>query len=327
MIRAGIIGGAGYTAGELIRLIINHEHTQLDFVYSTSNAGNDIQKVHRDLLGDIDMKFSKAINPNVDVIFLCLGHGNSSAFLKENEFSATTKIIDLSNDFRLTKDSVFHGKEFIYGLPELNKKEIIKAQYIANPGCFATAIQLALLPLAKASLLKDDVHVNAVTGATGAGVSLSGTTHFSWRDNNFSHYKAFDHQHLGEINENIMGLQADFDGEVIFVPNRGNFSRGIFATAYTKYDGSFEDAKNLYASFYNEAAFTFYPNPVKNTLTLNAQNIIEQVAMYNMLGQEVLRATPNTVDSDLDMSNLQTGTYFVKVTIGNVTKTIRVIKQ
>jgi len=256
MIRAGIIGGAGYTAGELIRLIINHAHVKLDFVYSTSNAGNDIHKVHRDLLGDIDMKFSNSINPNIDVLFLCLGHGNSSAFLKENEFSATTKIIDLSNDFRLTKDSVFHGKEFIYGLPELSKEEIIKAQYIANPGCFATAIQLALLPLAKACLLKDDVHVNAVTGATGAGVSLSGTTHFSWRDNNFSHYKAFDHQHLGEINENIKRLQADFNGEVIFVPNRGNFSRGIFATAYTKYDGSLEDAKDLYTSFYNEAVFT-----------------------------------------------------------------------
>ncbi len=256
MIRAGIIGGAGYTAGELIRLIINHAHVRLDFVYSTSNAGNDIHKVHRDLLGDIEMKFSKAINPNVDVLFLCLGHGNSSAFLRENEFPATTKIIDLSNDFRLTKDSVFHGKEFIYGLPELSKEEIIKAQYIANPGCFATAIQLALLPLAKASLLKDDVHVNAVTGATGAGVSLSGTSHFSWRDNNFSHYKAFDHQHLGEINDSIKRLQADFDGEVIFVPNRGNFSRGIFATAYTKYDGSLEDAKDLYTSFYNEAVFT-----------------------------------------------------------------------
>jgi len=256
MIRAGIIGGAGYTAGELIRLIINHAHTKLDFVYSTSNAGNDIHKVHKDLLGDIDMKFSNAINPNVDVLFLCLGHGNSSAFLKENEFSSTTKIIDLSNDFRLTEDRVFYGKEFIYGLPEINKEEIINAQYIANPGCFATAIQLALLPLAKASLLKDDVHVNAVTGATGAGVSLSGTTHFSWRDNNFSHYKAFDHQHLGEINESIKNLQADFEGEVIFVPNRGNFSRGIFATAYTKYDGSFEDAKDLYSSFYNEAVFT-----------------------------------------------------------------------
>jgi N-acetyl-gamma-glutamyl-phosphate reductase len=256
MIKAGIIGGAGYTAGELIRLIINHPETVLDFVYSTSNAGNELQSVHRDLLGDIDLKFTKAINPDVDVLFLCLGHGNSSAFLKENEFSSHTRIIDLSNDFRLSADSVFLGKKFIYGLPELNKEDIIKARYIANPGCFATAIQLALLPLAKASLLQDDVHVNAVTGATGAGVSLSNTTHFTWRDNNYSYYKAFEHQHLGEINQHIKLLQADFDKEVIFIPNRGNFSRGIFATAYTRFDGSIDEAKALYKNFYREAVFT-----------------------------------------------------------------------
>jgi N-acetyl-gamma-glutamyl-phosphate reductase len=256
MIKAGIIGGAGYTAGELIRLIINHSETVLDFVYSTSNAGNEIQSVHRDLLGDIDLKFSNTINPDVDVLFLCLGHGNSSAFLKENEFSSNTRIIDLSNDFRLSADSVFLGKKFIYGLPELNKEDIINARYIANPGCFATAIQLALLPLANASLLKDDVHVNAVTGATGAGVSLSNTTHFTWRDNNYSYYKAFVHQHLGEINQNINLLQADFDKEVIFIPNRGNFSRGIFATAYTRFEGSVEEAIALYKNFYDEAVFT-----------------------------------------------------------------------
>ena len=256
MIKAGIIGGAGYTAGELIRLIIHHSEAELDFVYSTSNAGNDLQQVHRDLLGDTDLKFSDTINPDVDVLFLCLGHGNSSAFLKENEFSSSTRIIDLSNDFRLSADSVFLGKKFIYGLPELNKEDIINAQYIANPGCFATAIQLALLPMANASLLNDDVHVNAVTGATGAGVSLSGTTHFAWRDNNYSYYKAFDHQHLGEINQNINLLQADFDKEVIFIPNRGNFSRGIFATAYTRFEGSLEEAKALYENFYREAVFT-----------------------------------------------------------------------
>jgi N-acetyl-gamma-glutamyl-phosphate reductase len=256
MIKAGIIGGAGYTAGELIRLIINHPETALDFVYSTSNAGNELQSVHRDLLGDIDLKFSNTINPDVDVLFLCLGHGNSSAFLKENEFSSNTRIIDLSNDFRLSADSVFLGKKFVYGLPELNKEDIIKARYVANPGCFATAIQLALLPLAKASLLKDDVHVNAVTGATGAGVSLSNTTHFTWRDNNYSYYKAFDHQHLGEINQNIYLLQADFDKEVIFIPNRGNFSRGIFATVYTRFEGSIDEAKTLYKNFYREAVFT-----------------------------------------------------------------------
>jgi len=228
----------------------------LDFVYSTSNAGNEIQEVHRDLLGDTDMKFDSEVNPDIDVLFLCLGHGNSSAFLKENEFSDQTKIIDLSNDFRLTKDSFFMNKKFVYGLTEVFKEEIRKAQYIANPGCFATAIQLGLLPLADASLLKDDIHVNAVTGATGAGVSLSKTTHFAWRDNNFSHYKAFNHQHLGEINQNIEILQSGFDHEVNFVPNRGNFSRGIFATAYTKYDGSLEEAKSLYKDYYKEAMFT-----------------------------------------------------------------------
>ena len=250
MIKAGIIGGAGYTAGELIRLILNHSKVTLDFIYSTSNAGNEIQQVHRDLLGDTDMKFGSEVKPDIDVLFLCLGHGNSSAFLKENEFSDKTKIIDLSNDFRLTKDSFFMNKKFVYGLTEVFKEEISKAQYIANPGCFATAIQLGLLPLADASLLTDDIHVNAVTGATGAGVSLSKTTHFTWRDNNFSHYKAFNHQHLGEINQNIEILQPGFNHEVNFVPNRGNFSRGIFATAYTKFNGSIEEAKSLYKDFY-----------------------------------------------------------------------------
>ena len=256
MIKAGIIGGAGYTAGELIRLILNHSKLILDFVYSTSNAGNKIQDVHSDLIGDTDMKFVSEINPDVDILFLCLGHGNSSAFLKENEFSTNTKIIDLSNDFRLIKDSLFMNKSFVYGLPEVFKKEISEAQFIANPGCFATAIQLGLLPLAKSNLLRDDIHVNAVTGATGAGVSLSKTTHFTWRDNNFSHYKAFDHQHLGEINQNIEILQPSFDQEVNFVPNRGNFSRGIFATSYTKYDAGIDEAIKLYRDFYNDAIFT-----------------------------------------------------------------------
>lgn len=256
MIKAGIIGGAGYTAGELIRLIVNHDSVALDFVYSTSNAGNDIQEVHRDLFGDTDLKFTNVINPEVDVLFLCLGHGNSSAFLKENDFSDNTKIIDLSNDFRLKEDRIFLGKEFVYGLPEINREEIVKAKYIANPGCFATAIQLALLPLAKASLIKEDIHVNAVTGSTGAGVSLSATTHFSWRDNNYSHYKAFDHQHLGEINQQLNKLQTDFNKEVIFIPNRGNFSRGIFATAYTQFEGSLKEAIGLYKDFYKEAVYT-----------------------------------------------------------------------
>lgn len=256
-IKAGIIGGAGYTAGELIRLLIHHAHVEIDFIFSNSNAGNKISKVHQDLLGTTELVFSDTINPDIDVLFLCLGHGNSKAFLEKNTFSKTTKIIDLSNDFRLEADANFNGKAFIYGLPELNKGDIKKADFIANPGCFATAIQLALLPLAKAGVITNDIHINAVTGATGAGTSLSATTHFTWRANNFSHYKAFTHQHLGEINQTVNILQSDFNSEINFMPNRGDFSRGIFATLYTKFNGTLEDAKTLYSEFYKDAAYTF----------------------------------------------------------------------
>ena len=257
MLEVGIIGGAGYTAGELIRLLLNHPKTTINFVYSTSNAGNKIHKVHQDLIGNTEISFTNTINSEVDVLFLCLGHGNSTAFLKNNHFSASTKIIDLSNDFRLHKDHNFNGKEFVYGLPELQKDKIKNAKYIANPGCFATALQLAILPLAANSLLNDDLHINAVTGATGAGTSLSSTTHFTWRDNNFSHYKAFNHQHLGEIHQTVNQLQSNFNTEINFMPNRGNFSRGIFATTYTKFDDSIENAKKIYREYYNDAAFTF----------------------------------------------------------------------
>ena len=255
-LEVGIIGGAGYTAGELIRLLLNHPNTNINFVYSTSNAGNKLHKVHQDLIGSTEISFSSDINSDVDVLFLCLGHGNSTAFLEQNSFSDITKIIDLSNDFRLLSDKNFDGKEFIYGLPELQKETIKSAKYIANPGCFATALQLAILPLAANGLLKNDIHINAVTGATGAGTSLSKTTHFTWRDNNFSHYKAFSHQHLGEINQTVHQLQTNFTSEINFMPNRGNFSRGIFATTYTKFEGSFEDAQKIYKEYYKEAAFT-----------------------------------------------------------------------
>ena len=253
----GIIGGAGYTAGELIRLLLNHPETSINFVYSTSNAGNKLYQVHQDLIGTTEMRFTRKINGEVDVLFLCLGHGNSKAFLENYTFSANTKIIDLSNDFRLLADKNFEGKEFVYGLPELQKESIKEAKYIANPGCFATALQLAILPLAANGLLNNDVHINAVTGATGAGTSLSATTHFTYRDNNFSHYKAFNHQHLGEINQTVQLLQADFMSEINFMPNRGNFSRGIFATSYTKFEGSIEEAKKMYQAYYKAAAFTF----------------------------------------------------------------------
>lgn len=257
MLEIGIIGGAGYTAGELIRLLLNHPKTNINFVFSTSNAGNKLYKVHQDLIGSTEISFTSEINSNIDVLFLCLGHGNSTSFLKKHQFSSTTKIIDLSNDFRLTKDENLEEKSFVYGLPELQKEAIKKADYIANPGCFATALQLAILPLAANNLLQDDVHIHAVTGATGAGTSLSKTTHFTWRDNNFSHYKAFNHQHLGEIHQTVKQLQTNFNSDINFVPNRGNFSRGIFATTYTKFNGTIQEAKKIYKEYYKDVAFTF----------------------------------------------------------------------
>jgi N-acetyl-gamma-glutamyl-phosphate reductase len=239
MIKAGIIGGSGYTGGELIRILLNHPKAVIDFIYSTTRAGKNVSSAHPDLLGVTGIRFTGEVNLNVDIVFLCLGHGNSTAFLNEHQFSASTKIIDLSNDFRLTADSIFNGDNFVYGLPELNKEAIKKAKYIANPGCFATAIQLALLPMAKAGALENSVHINAVTGSTGAGVGLSSTSHFSWRTNNISWYKPFTHQHLGEINESLHSLQSNA-GDLFFLPSRGNFTRGIFATAYTNYGGSIE---------------------------------------------------------------------------------------
>ncbi len=270
MISIGIIGGSGYTAGELIRILMFHPNAKLDFVYSTTNAGKPLSIAHHDLLGDIEMNFTDTINPNVDVVFLCLGHGKSISFLESNQFSDATKIIDLGNDFRLVKDKDFNGKSFVDGLPELNKADIKNAQYIANPGCFATAIQLALLPLAADGLLSEDVHINATTGSTGAGVGLAATSHFSWRNNNFSHYKVFEHQHLGEINQSIKQLQADYTDELIFVPNRGDFPRGIFATLYTKSEESLEDLVAKYEAFYADQPFV-----TVTTTNINMKQVVQ----------------------------------------------------
>lgn len=255
MIKVGIIGGSGYTGGELIRLLLHHPKVSIQFIYSTTRAGSKVSDTHMDLLGQTDLRFSETIDPSVDLVFLCLGHGNSTKFLTENTFSKNTRIIDLSNDFRLKTENSFKDKTFVYGLPELNKAAISKAQYIANPGCFATAIQLALLPLAKSKLLTQDIHVNATTGSTGAGVGLSPTTHYSWRDNNMSHYKAFTHQHLDEINESLEQLQEE-KGALWFIPNRGNFTRGIWATAYTPFEGDISLANSIYKDFYSDAKFT-----------------------------------------------------------------------
>ncbi|HJS01223.1 MAG TPA: N-acetyl-gamma-glutamyl-phosphate reductase [Flavobacterium sp.] len=270
MITIGIIGGSGYTAGELIRLLMFHPNAKLDFVYSTTNAGKPLSIAHQDLMGDIEMNFTDVINPDVDVLFLCLGHGKSISFLESNKFSDTTKIIDLGNDFRLTKDKEFDGKSFVYGLPELNKADIKSANYIANPGCFATAIQLALLPLAADGLLSDDVHINATTGSTGAGVGLSSTSHFSWRNNNFSHYKAFEHQHLGEINQSLKQLQNSFDKELLFIPNRGDFPRGIFATLYTASNESLENLVAKYEAFYADQPFV-----TVTTTNINLKQVVQ----------------------------------------------------
>jgi N-acetyl-gamma-glutamyl-phosphate reductase len=270
MIKVGIIGGSGYTAGELIRILMFHPNATLDFVYSTTNAGKPLSIAHHDLMGDIEMNFTNQVNPNVNAVFLCLGHGKSKAFLEQNQFSKDTKIIDLGNDFRLTKDAEFDGKQFVYGLPELNKAAIKSANYIANPGCFATAIQLALLPLAKNGLLSEDVHINATTGSTGAGVSPSETTHFSWRNNNMSHYKAFEHQHLGEINQSIQQLQVGYPNELLFVPNRGDFARGIFATLYTNIEESLEDIVAKYEAYYADQPFV-----TVTTTNINMKQVVQ----------------------------------------------------
>lgn len=255
MINIGIIGGSGYTAGELLRLLQYHPQAKIDFVYSTTNAGKAISSVHQDLLGETILPFTDKINTDVDVIFLCLGHGKSKAFLTENQFSSNTKIIDVGNDFRLTKDAGFHDSNFVYGLPELNKEEIQNAQFIANPGCFATAIQLALLPLAENDLLKHSIHINATTGSTGAGIQPNETSHHSWRNNNMSHYKAFEHQHLGEIIQSLKQKQNGFAQEVLFIPNRGDFTRGIFATLYMKTETSLETVIEQFEDYYKNEPF------------------------------------------------------------------------
>ena len=255
-IKIGVVGGAGYTGGELLRLLVNHPNAIIDFIYSTTRAGKPVSETHPDLLGVLDQSFSSELNPEVDVLFLCMGHGNSATFLHKNVINDNTKIIDLSNDFRLTADRHFLGRSYVYGLPEVNHKQILSAQSIANPGCFATAIQLALLPLAASSKLENEVHVNAITGSTGAGAVPSATGHFSWRNNNISYYKPFVHQHLGEIGETLAQAQGT-TAKLHFLPIRGNFTRGIFATAYTAFNGTIDDAYELYEDYYKNSKFTF----------------------------------------------------------------------
>lgn len=256
-ITIGIIGGAGYTGGETIRLLLNHPGVILKFVHSRSNAGNVLSAVHTDLTGDTELKFTDTLQHDVDVIFLCLGHGESKKFLQENAIHDSVKVIDLSHDFRLG-DSV-HNRKFVYGLPELNKSSIKRATNIANPGCFATAIELGLLPLAKLGLLKD-VYTTGITGSTGGGQKLQDTTHFTWRANNVSAYKTLTHQHLKEITQSVKHLQHDFSGSISFVPWRGDFTRGIFVSSVMASDKSLDELNTIYKDFYTDHPFTLVSN-------------------------------------------------------------------
>jgi N-acetyl-gamma-glutamyl-phosphate reductase len=259
-IKVGIIGGAGYTGGELIRILLNHPSAEIDFVQSKSNAGNFLHHVHSDLLGETEIKFvnSPATGGGwgeADVLFLCAGHGAARKFLQENEISATTKVIDLSHDFRLAQSSKIGDRSFVYGLPELNRDKIKSAENIANPGCFATAIQLGLLPMAKAGLLKE-VYTTGITGSTGAGQGLSETSHFSWRANNIQPYKTLTHQHLGEVGESLEELQDNSGISINFVPWRGDFTRGIFITSQKHCSESTAELNKLYKDFYKGHPFT-----------------------------------------------------------------------
>jgi len=252
-IKAGIVGGAGYTGGEMLRLLINHPDVEIAFVHSNSNGGNLISDVHTDLIGDTQLRFTGELSSEIDVLFLCVGHGDAKKFLDANPVAEGIKVIDLSQDFRLAQAA---GTEWVYGLPELNRERIKDASYIANPGCFATCIQLGLLPLAAKGLLKDEVHINATTGSTGAGQSLAATSHFTWRNNNLSVYKAFEHQHLNEIGESLQQLDPQFDAVMNFIPQRGDFTRGILAAMYVETEMTEEEAQLLYEDFYAEHPFT-----------------------------------------------------------------------
>jgi N-acetyl-gamma-glutamyl-phosphate reductase len=252
-IKAGIIGGAGYTGGETTRLLLNHPNVELVFAQSRSQAGKPLNSVHHDLVGDTDLKFSEGFNQMVDVLFLCLSHGESKKLLTENIFPSTTRIIDLGNDFRLGEKA--GNREFVYGLPEFQREKVKSAKNIANPGCFATTIQLGLLPLAKAGLLKE-VHTTGITGSTGAGQKLQDATHFTWRANNISAYKTLTHQHLGEINQTLKSLQSNFVEAINFVPWRGDFTRGIFVTSVLDCNLTLVNVNKLYKDYYASHPFT-----------------------------------------------------------------------
>ena len=252
MVRVGILGAAGYTGGELIRLLINHPQAEIVFANSESNAGNLICDVHEGLMGETDMRFTAEMPFNeVDVVFFCFGHGKSRAFLQEHTIPSHVRIIDLAQDFRIAGEH-----DYVYGLPETHRQEISTCMHLANPGCFATCIQLGLLPALKAGIISGDIHTNGITGSTGAGQKPGATTHFSWRNDNISIYKTFTHQHLHEIYQTIHELQPQYDGQMFFIPQRGCFTRGIFVTSYARCNTPIEEVKAIYEDYYRDAAFT-----------------------------------------------------------------------
>ena len=267
-IKVGILGAAGYTGGELIRLLLNHPAAEIVFANSESNAGNLVSSVHEGLLGDTDLRFTDQMPfEQTDVVFFCFGHGKSEQFLKEHTIPEHVRIVDLAQDFRIKG-----AHDYVYGLPEINREEIVKAQHVANPGCFATAIQVALLPAAYLNILKEDVSVNAITGSTGAGQKPGATTHFSWRADNLSIYKPFQHQHIAEICQSLRQVQGYLDASIDFIPYRGPFARGIFCTAVVRTPAPIEDVVEAYKEFYADAAFTHYsdqPLDLKQVVNTN----------------------------------------------------------
>ena len=278
MIKVGILGAAGYTGGELIRLLLNHPEAEIVFANSESNAGNPVTDVHEGLYGETDLKFTDQMPfEDVDVVFFCFGHGKSEQFLKEHAIPENVKIIDMAQDFRIKGEH-----DYVYGLPEINREAIAKAQHVANPGCFATCIQLGLLPAAKMGLLKYDVSVNAITGSTGAGQKPGATTHFSWRNNNLSIYKPFTHQHLAEIRQSLEQVQGSLDVDIDFIPYRGDFTRGIFATEVVRTKADINKITEVYKEFYREAAFTHYcDKPIDLKQVVNTNKCLVHIEKYD----------------------------------------------
>jgi len=307
-LKVGIIGGAGYTAGELLRILLHHPDVEISFVQSESHAGQPVSDVHQDLFYVKNLKFSRTAEQPADVCFLCKGHGESVRLLQENQIKAGHKIIDLSEDFRLPgAHPEIQGKfgHFVYGLPELNRTEIRKAANIANPGCFATCIQLALLPIAQAKKISEEVHVSAITGSTGAGQSLTPTSHFTWRNNNLSVYKPFKHQHLAEIYQGLEKLQENLTGRIHFIPYRGNFTRGIIATLYMRTDMGGPEIQDLYNDYYGNEFFVnlspVYPNlkQVVNTnfCVLYVQKIEDRMMIISVIDNLLKGASGQAVQN------------------------------